>query len=121
MSSPLPRKVVVLPNMIQLTWTWTHSWPTPDRGDGIPPEGLNTWAGPACKTRIRERVSEKLRCEVDQTQLTANPEALILLSSTPIPCSRNRTVAIDYQNRRENLKGSGIPPDIFIIVWCNWT
>lgn len=30
-----------------LTWTWTHSWPAQDRGDGIPPEEWSTWAGPA--------------------------------------------------------------------------
>lgn len=30
-----------------LTWTWMHSLLTLDRGDGIPPEGWSTWAGPA--------------------------------------------------------------------------
>lgn len=30
-----------------LTWTWMHSLRALDRGDGIPPEGWSTWAGPA--------------------------------------------------------------------------
>jgi len=30
-----------------LTWTWMHSLLALGRGDGIPPEGWSTWAGPA--------------------------------------------------------------------------
>lgn len=57
--SPAPREGGRVAEHDPLTWTWTHSWPTPDKGDGIPPEGWSTWAGPACKTRTRERVSKK--------------------------------------------------------------
>lgn len=61
--------------------------------------------------RDRGRQSEKkLQCEVDQTQLTANPPALILYSSTQIPCLWNSTVAIDYETRSKTHKCSGIPP-----------
>lgn len=67
-----------------LTWTWMHSSPMLDRGDGIPLEGWSTWAGPACKTEV-DGVSQSSGV-VDQTQLTANPPALILHSSTQIPC-----------------------------------
>lgn len=40
-----------------LTWTWMDSLLAPDKGDGIPPEGWSTCAGPAWETEVH-RVSE---------------------------------------------------------------
>lgn len=35
-----------------LTWTWMDSLLALDRGDGIPPEGWSTCAGPAWETEV---------------------------------------------------------------------
>lgn len=80
-----------------LTWTWMHSSLAQDRGDGIPPEGWSTCAGPAWETE-GGRVSESAGVRKDQTQLTANPPALIFYSSPQIPRMWNSTVAIDYES-----------------------
>lgn len=77
-----------------LTWTWMHSWPAQDRGDGIPPEEWSTWAGPAWETE-GGRVSAG---PAKHTQLTANPPALICYSSPQIRRMCNGTVAIDYES-----------------------